>query len=167
MKKSVILLILVVFIASIMIVGFYGARTRTYDEVVQAEEIVCLMELDPNFDFDTATTTNPDYKDYKDGNGNSVSYVFTRQFYPQYAAQGLKITLKFGVKPENATNGKIVYLTDTPAGVTFTDNGDGSATFVFYDVNVVTSQPVVIGLEDKAAGIKQIHVIILVYEPLI
>ena len=44
MKKSVVLIILLVYIASLCIVGFFGSQIIVYDTNVPVEDIVCLTE---------------------------------------------------------------------------------------------------------------------------
>ena len=168
MRKSVILIILVIFVSSFFVVGFYGTQMKIYDTKVKVEAIVCQMVVDDVYDIDTAKTEKTAYKNLKDSNGNDISYVFQRLFTLKDVDNGVSIVLKFGVDPPTATNKNIRYSvyqsgadensssdsaetvegssSDRPSGkkFEFTDNHDGSATFLFkepfeVDVLIVSS----------------------------
>ena len=168
MRKSVILIILVIFIASFFIVGFYGAQMKIYDPNVKVEAIVCHMAIDDEYDIDTSTTAKSSYKNLKNNRGEQISYVFNRLFTPSDVAKGLRVDLKFGVDPPTATNTGIRYIVSqkqtedssvdasTSASsrkpkYTFTDNGDGSATFMF---NEPFEVEVLIVASDNASNVK-------------
>lgn len=164
MRKSVILIILVIFVSSFFVVGFYGTQMKIYDTKVKVESIVCQMVVDDVYDIDTANTAKPAYKNLKDNSGNDISYVFQRMFTLKDVDKGVSIVLKFGVDPPTATNTNIRYSvyqsgadetsssgsaendegssSDRPSGkkFEFTDNHDGSATFLFkepFEVDVL------------------------------
>ena len=106
MKKSVIMLILIVYIASLCIVGFFGSKIIVYDKNVPVEDIVCLT--------DGVTLT-------KDNKNNvirakaepSAQYPEGIEYYYETTYQeGLKIPLIFVTKPDNASTGGVYYSMD-------------------------------------------------------
>ncbi len=119
MKKSVILLILVVYIASMCIVGFFGIKLRVYDEVVKVEKIECVTKSDSII----KTEGNKDLEFlYNDGIEYYAGYFYT---------EGLSVTLAFSVSPDNATNKNIEFIANTSSQYTLKDNGDNSVTITF------------------------------------
>ena len=68
MKKSTTILILIIYVASIVLVGFFGMSVKVYDEIkyvkqiaisveAESEELYTLTKLDEN----DAVTGNPQY----------------------------------------------------------------------------------------------------------
>ncbi len=119
MKKSVILLILVVYIASLCIVGFFGIKLRIYDEVVKVEKIECVTQSESII----KTEGNPD-----------LAFLFNDgiEYYAGYFySEGLSVTLAFSVYPDNATNKNIEFIADASTQYSLRDNGDNSITITF------------------------------------
>ena len=140
MKKSVVLVIFVVYVASIFIVGWYGFQMQVYNPKINVESVECLMIMDDKLDIDTKASTNESYHNAYTNEG--IEYIFYRPFYSSDLAsgKGLRVDLKFGVLPKDATNDKVEYVVEEIAPdetgyvpYTFTDNGDGSAYFMFYE----------------------------------
>lgn len=44
MKKSVIVMIMIIYVASIVFIGFFGMKITAYDEIVYVNEIECINE---------------------------------------------------------------------------------------------------------------------------
>lgn len=149
MKKTVILTIFVVYIASICIVGFYGAKIRVYDEKIKAEKVVCNEIFNDDLTdekLENATSVNvrkeTTLTEFKN---QEYDYVFIRRIKNQDFKNGYVLPLKFGVYPENATDALVDYgdleliQHSYPQGTplseideySFVDNGDGSVTFTF------------------------------------
>ena len=106
MKKSVILSIIVIYVASFFIVGFFGERSKVYDQKVKVESIECVMAKSEN-NIDTSTTENPVFKSL--GETEHIAYVFERSFSAADVTNGLQVTLEFKVLPRTATNTNISY----------------------------------------------------------
>lgn len=147
MKKSVILTLFVVYFASICIVGFYGAKTRVYDETKRVEKIVCTTAMyfnsdkDANIDIQNISENDKrlePYKGLKNQTGDRrVDYYFIREFSAEELAKGAILVLRFDVTPHDATESRIDYgdvVSDAAkSGYGFIDNNDGTVTFTFTD----------------------------------
>lgn len=106
MKKSVIMLILIVYIASLCIVGFFGSKIIVYDKNVPVEDIVCLTD---------GVTLTKDNKNsvIRDKAEPSAQYPEGIEYYYETTYQeGLKIPLIFATKPDNASTGGVYYSMD-------------------------------------------------------
>ncbi len=118
MKKSVILVIAVVYLVSIILVGFYGINVKVYNETTYVEYIDCLTEgytpYDPN---------NPDELAFiEEGKDGYISYKYT---------EGLVVNLKCVARPDDATNKKLKYTT-SDTNVTISDiKNDGTVDITF------------------------------------
>ena len=147
MKKSVILTLFLVYFASIFIVGFYGAKTRVYDETKKVESIVCVSPFyytnDRNANIDIQNIDENDktlapYLGLKNQNGDKrVDYYFIREFTAEELEKGAMLVLRFDVVPHDATENRIDYGNvendAQKSGYGFTDNNDGTVTFTFTD----------------------------------
>lgn len=115
MKKSVILTIAVIYIFAIVIVGFIGIRQGAYNENKYVEDIIIISNNYVKYDLNSDEAKNG-YEGYI-----STSYV-----------EGLKIEIKCQVKPDNATNKKLVYACAESTDYKLITNSDGTATIEFY-----------------------------------
>ena len=110
MKKSTVLLLVVVYIASFFIIGLLGASIKNYDPVVEPESIEL---IDPNNIADVE-------KDVK--NGNEVFDYYFR--YWDYK-EGDTLTIKAIVKPDNTSYQDVVFGKDAQnTDFTFITNKD-------------------------------------------
>lgn len=114
MKKSVIVLILVIYIASIAIVGFFGAQVVSYNNVVLAER----LEI-----------TNEDLKTTTDSKGEYKYIVLTYE-------DGLAYSLAWKIYPENAKQ-EVEYVYDKTSDVAFVNAWGG---VVFNKKGTITIQ---------------------------
>ena len=89
MKKSVILVIAVIYLLAIVIVGFLGIRMKVYNEVIYIEEIVC----DEN-EFPPCDASVP----YQKG---LIEEGFDRYVEKTYE-EGLSVQIKCFFSPRNA-----------------------------------------------------------------
>ncbi len=122
MKKSVILTIGVVYIISIIVVGFLGQAMRSYNENISVESIQCVSENYTDYD--------PSSKQYKEG---YVGYI-----KPGKYEEGLKVLLKCQITPANATQKKLEYISGDPSICTITPQEDGTAIATFHKGKTVT-----------------------------
>ncbi len=113
MKKSVILIIGIVYLASILIVGLMGIRMKFYNPTVYVSSI----EYCPEGTLDESASNNA-RSVYRNGTqmevvmkeGSAEDYdVYIRDTFEE----DITFELKFTVKPENATNDSLDYAFDT------------------------------------------------------
>lgn len=131
MKKSTILLLFVVYIASFFVIGLLGHSIRNYDPVVEPESIELI-------DVNNITDMERNVK-----NGNEVfDYYFRYWSYKE----GDPLTIKAVVKPDNTSYQDVVFAKD-PLNTDFTitvkeddptlDNG-----YARFSLNGMSSQAV-------------------------
>lgn len=88
MKKSVIVLIGIIYIAAIVFVGFFGMKLTAYDEMIYITDIECVNEeLKVSNDPETNEEQKSIWFKFKQG-GNELENT---------------ITIKYKVYPENAS----------------------------------------------------------------
>lgn len=92
MKKSVVLLIGLVYIISVVIVGVLGLKMRVYDEVVYVTDIVLSIK-----------GYEPWEKDFE-YEGNFINYYYYFDYTPE-----MKIEIQGNVEPVEATSSHIDY----------------------------------------------------------
>lgn len=146
MKKSVILLIFIIYIASIAVVGFYGIKIKVYDEKVMVEDIICenLSEFGGS---DCAKSDITYLRDLYEK--DKVNYYAYKKYSDDYATAGFVIHVQFAVLPREATQKGIEYSSEQTDRYTVTDNGDGSATITIYKKGSVVFY---VTAQDKAAA---------------
>lgn len=100
MKKSIVLLIGVIYIASIIFIGFFGMKITAYKVDIYVSDIEILNE------------------DLKVSNGKN-SIVFS--YDPQASKEENVYFLTWRVYPENATNKSVNFVYDTQSTVASVD----------------------------------------------
>lgn len=119
MKKSVVILILIIYIASVALVSFFGLQYKTFDEVIYTNKIEFL---------------NEDIKTADDG----TLYAVVRKD----EATGLwKYQLQWRVYPDNATNSAVDFIYDTQTPGVTVDAATGLITFERKGALTVTLKP--------------------------
>ena len=104
MKKSVIVLIFLIYLASIVFINIFGMKILSHDEQVYATSIECI---------------NEDMKPHSSGEYKWVMLDYV---------EGLTYTIEHRVYPENATNSKATYIYDTD-NPSLSINKNGVCTF--------------------------------------
>ena len=104
MKKSVIILIFIIYIASIVFINFFGLKILSFEENIYATSVECI---------------NSDMKVSSDGTYKFVGLKYTTE---------LTYTIEHKVYPENATNNKVEYIYDKTANISI-DQNTGIVTF--------------------------------------
>ena len=102
MKKSVVILIAIIYVASIALVSFFGLQFKIFEEIVDVESVEILNEgLKENATWGKYTTIAPD------------------------ASGEWHYQIKYRVHPDNATNTAVDFnLAATPEGcATIDENG--------------------------------------------
>lgn len=120
MKKSVILTIIIIYIASIVIVGFIGMKLKVYNQIQYVENITCSSENFISFDSENLSAGDKALKE--DGYIGKIS--------TQYV-EGLKIQIKCAPVPLNATNAKLTYDASSSDVYTLTIDKDGFGVIEF------------------------------------
>ena len=111
MKKSVIILIALIYVVAIALVSFFGLQFKVFEEVIPVEKIEILNEPD-------------DYLEKPNENGEGsvqVPYVFIKpNANGEYVYQ-----LNYHVYPDDASNKKVNFSFDesTTKGVTISEDG--------------------------------------------
>lgn len=114
MKKSVILIICVIYVLAIVIVGFLGLALKVGNEKIPVEEIICINE---------EYIPNNDKVDDNDYDGTIVV---------NYKV-GLIINLNCEVRPDNADMKRLEYIGDEDSSIyTIEMQNDGSANIIFH-----------------------------------
>lgn len=117
MKKSVILIIAVIYVLAIVIVGFIGIRMRVYNENVYIESITCVSD---GFE---------KYEEGSDGAKNGLTGHITTTY-----ETGLKVLIKCEYYPVNANafEGKpFKYISGSSNNYNVIENNDGTCTIEF------------------------------------
>ena len=166
MKKSVILSIIVIYVASFFIVGFFGERSKVYDQRVKVTAIECVMAKNEN-NIDTSTTENSVFK--KLGETENIAYVFERRFSAADVTSGLQVTLEFKVLPRPATNTNISYTLSKKTDADPSDSASNSAnaqsasaSASASDSSQTSAKPVKYTFKDNGDG----TAVFMFYEPL-
>ena len=106
MKKSVVILIGIIYIAAIALVSFFGLKFKVFDEIVYVESIEIL---------------NPDLED-SDTFGKYI--ILTPDTVTPDADGNVKYQIEYRVHPDNATNSGVDFVYDTQnTNVTVDENG--------------------------------------------
>ena len=107
MKKSVIILIALIYIASIALVSFFGLKFKVFDEIVYVSSIELL-----NTDIKEANETQKLEYDY---------YVVIR---PNAETGERRYQIEYRVHPDNATNQEVDFVYDESIeGVSVSEDG--------------------------------------------
>ena len=101
MKKSTILLLVVVYILSFFIIGLLGNSVRSYDPVYEPESIEL---VEPDGKTFLANEDGP----YTDPDGKIWDYWFVYQGY----VTGSVVRIKANVKPDNSTYPNVSFVKD-------------------------------------------------------
>ena len=138
MKKSTIITILIVYLAAILAVGFFGVKMKVYDEKVYATDIECLSE---NY---------KPYEESKDGVNGEIKI-------DKYV-HGMRIDLLCRCVPSNVTNSDLEYRYDVTLPVEFTENPDHTGYFI---INGSCNFVVTIVAEDGKNASMKIRIIVI------
>ena len=144
MKKSVIMLILIVYIASLCIVGFFGSKIIVYDKNVPVEDIVCRTDgvtlTKDNKNSVIRAKAEPSTK-YPEG----IEY-----YYETTYKKDLKIPLIFETKPDNASTGGVYYsMDDNKSYFTYELADNGKTCILAIHKNMLSEITVTIESKDK------------------
>ena len=85
MKKSVVILILIIYIASIAFVGFFGMKMLSYNEVIKPERVEII-----NQDLKQTSDSEGEYKYIVIDLEETTSYTLEWKVYPENASQDVE-----------------------------------------------------------------------------
>lgn len=116
MKKSTLLIILVIYVASIAVINFFGMKIKVYDEIVNVSAIECVNKTDKNCEVIEKTDKKIlKVKFSEPANATDLT--------------GTMLQLKWRVLPDNASNKKVQFVYDeTNTRVKFYQDEYGSYT---------------------------------------
>ena len=100
MKKATLLLIAIVYIASIVLVSVFGMRSVVFKEVVMVSEIQCL-------------NTTRDGIEVEEQAGKKIIKVKFEEAANVENLTGTMVQIEWRVLPDNATNKKVKFVYDT------------------------------------------------------
>lgn len=123
MKKSTVILIAIIYIASIVIISIFGMKAVIFNEIISVREIVCTNETD-------------EFVTVKDQQGKKLIEVPFIGAWDETKSEGTIAIITWQVQPTNASNKKIklVYDTNTTRAKCLTDEaGNYTGIIVFYD----------------------------------
>lgn len=102
MKKSTIIIIAIVYLASIALISFFGMKVTVYSQVVNVESVECI---------NTSDSSKNILVEYENGI-KTIKIPFTSAFDPATPQKGTKIQLLARAYPDNATNKTIDFEKD-------------------------------------------------------
>lgn len=122
MKKSVIICIGIIFVASIVIVNFFGMSISIYNKEIPVERIECINKTDEENNVIVST----DYKGRK-----QINIKFTGPA-DKISLEGTILQLQFRVYPDDASEKTLSYI-GSHKNVEFDkDNSDNYSGMVFF-----------------------------------
>lgn len=131
MKKSTILMLVIVYIVSFFLIGLLGQAVRAYDPVVYPTSIE-LVEPD------NIATVKKDVRDPEDNDKVLYDYYFIVNPYHD----GMSITIKATVKPDNTSFPNVNFIRDA-SNTTFNllTSGDDSTIETNFAVITLNETP--------------------------
>ena len=97
MKKSTLIMIAIVYIASIVLISLFGMKAVVYNEVIPVTKIECLNETDSKTEV------------YYSGDMKVIKVQFTEAGNAE-TLKGTMVQLTYRVLPDNASNKNIKYV---------------------------------------------------------
>ena len=117
MKKSVIILIALIYVVSIALVSFFGLQFKVFEEEIYVERI----EIQNSYVYN-----NQQYPKYKaETNPDTGETTQVPYFIIEPNANGERVfQIEYRVYPDNATNGKALFsIDDSIQGVSVSEDG--------------------------------------------
>ena len=122
MKKSSIILIAIVYVASIVLISVFGLRSVVYNEVIPVKKIECINE---NVNGITVGETSTGIK--------TIVVNFSQ-------SSNKTLTLEWRVLPDNATNKNVQFIYDSNSAFEFlTDENGKEIGQIQFKKSVITS----------------------------
>lgn len=99
MKKSTLIIILVIYVASIAAINFFGLSVKVYDKIINVTSIECI-----NKDEEGVTVKDKEY-------GKFITVDFVGEADKE-TLSGTKFQLRWHAYPDNATNKDVQFIYD-------------------------------------------------------
>lgn len=127
MRKSTIIFIVVIYIASITVISLFGMKMSVYNEFIPVSSILCLNETE-------------DGVEVLYNNNNTVLKTKFEQPYDKATQTGTMIQLYWRVEPDNATIKDVKFIYDkNNSRVEFykTEEGEYTGLVLFYKKTMI------------------------------
>ena len=129
MKKSVLIIIGIIYVASIVAINFFGMKVFVYNKNVDVEQIVCLNKSDTEKGIVVST-----YESHDGKKGVAITIAFDRPANKNLMT-GPMLQLDLRVLPDNATKKQLSFTSTDTENVEFFKDEKGQQTglILFYN----------------------------------
>ena len=129
MKKSVMIIIGIIYVASIVAINFFGMKIFVYNKTIDVEHIVCLNKTDKEKGIVVST-----FESYNGETGTAITIKFDQPANKNLMT-GTMLQLDLRVLPDNATKKELSFTsTDSENVEFFTDEtGQQTGLILFYN----------------------------------
>ena len=130
MKKSVMIIIGIIYVASIVVINFFGMKVFVYNKTIDVEQIVCLNKTDEEKGIVVST-----FESYNGETGTAITIKFDKPANKNLMT-GTMLQLDLRVLPDNATKKELSFTsTASEDEVEFITDESGKQTglILFYE----------------------------------
>lgn len=130
MKKSVMIIIGIIYVASIVVINFFGMKVFVYNKTIDVEQIVCLNKKDEEKGIVVST-----FESYNGETGTAITIKFDKPANKNLMT-GTMLQLDLRVLPDNATKKELSFTsTASEDEVEFITDESGKQTglILFYE----------------------------------
>ena len=130
MKKSVMIIIGIIYVASIVVINFFGMKVFVYNKTIDVEQIVCLNKTDEEKGIVVST-----FESYNGETGTAITIKFDKPANKNLMT-GTMLQLDLRVLPDNATKKELSFTsTASEEEVEFFTDESGKQTglILFYE----------------------------------
>lgn len=129
MKKSVLIIIGIIYVASIVAINFFGMKVFVYNKNVDVEQIICLNKSDTEKGIVVSS-----YETYDGKKGVAITITFDRPANKNLMT-GTMLQLDLRVLPDNATKKQLSFTSTDTENVEFFKDEKGQQTglILFYN----------------------------------
>lgn len=127
MRKSTVIFIVVIYIASIAVISLFGMKMSVYNEIIPVTSILCLNETDDNVEV------------IKDDDNTIIRTKFDTP-YDKNTQTGTMIQLLWRVEPDNASTKDVKFVYDennTRVEFYKTEEGEYTGLVLFYKKSMI------------------------------
>ena len=130
MKKSVMIIIGIIYVASIVVINFFGMKVFVYNKTIDVEQIVCRNKTDEEKGIVVST-----FESYNGETGTAITIKFDKPANKNLMT-GTMLQLDLRVLPDNATKKELSFTsTASEEEVEFFTDESGKQTglILFYE----------------------------------
>ena len=130
MKKSVMIIIGIIYVASIVVINFFGMKVFVYNKTIDVEQIVCLNKTDEEKGIVVSS-----FESYNGETGTAITIKFDKPANKNLMT-GTMLQLDLRVLPDNATKKELSFTsTASDEEVEFFTDESGKQTglILFYN----------------------------------